>query len=67
MSSGFDRLTNLPPDQQRIHDKCYHPTGTFIPFPKETIEQSIPERFEEMVRLYPDRLADKDPTPYLHL
>ena len=29
-------------------------------FPKEDIENSIPERFEKIVRIYPDRLAVKD-------
>jgi amino acid adenylation domain-containing protein len=52
-----DGLTPLPPDQQCIRERCYHPTGTFIPFPQEALEQSIPERFEQLVRLYPDRLA----------
>jgi amino acid adenylation domain-containing protein len=34
-----------------------HPTGTFIPFTKAQIEQSIPARFEQQVRAYPHRLA----------
>ena len=50
---------SIPEWQQAIRDKCYHPTGTFIPFANEDIEQSIPERFEQMVRTYPDRLAIK--------
>jgi acyl-coenzyme A synthetase/AMP-(fatty) acid ligase/acyl carrier protein len=49
----------LPPDQQAIRANYFHPTGTFVKFKKEEIEQSIPERFETMVRLYPDRLAVK--------
>jgi amino acid adenylation domain-containing protein len=53
------RRSQLPPDQQAIRDKCFHPTGTFVEFPKEEIEQSIPERFEKIVRLYPDRIAVK--------
>ena len=59
MPIDTDYLTTLPPEQQRIREKCYHPTGTFMPFPPEAIEQSIPERFEQMVRLYPERLAVK--------
>ena len=51
---------NLPSEQRAIRDRCFHPTGTFIEFKKEDVEQSIPERFEEQVRLYPDRLAIKD-------
>src|SRR5215467_3931370 len=49
----------LPPEQQAIRDKCVHPTGTFVEFKKEEIEQSIPDRFEKIVRLYPHRLAVK--------
>jgi len=59
MHTFTDDLATLPPDQQRVRAKCYHPTGTFHPFPKEALEHSIPARFEEMVRLYPDRLAVK--------
>jgi amino acid adenylation domain-containing protein len=54
-----ERSTNLPPEQQAIRAKCFHPSGTFVGFPKEEIEQSIPARFEKIVRLYPDRLAVK--------
>jgi amino acid adenylation domain-containing protein len=35
------------------------PTNPFVPFGKDEIEQSIPDRFEEQVRRYPDRLAVK--------
>ncbi|MBI2180663.1 MAG: AMP-binding protein [Deltaproteobacteria bacterium] len=59
MHTFTDDLATLPPDQQRVRAKCYHPTGTFHPFPKEALEHSIPARFEEMVQLYPDRLAVK--------
>ena len=52
-----DPVTYLPPDQQAIRDKCFHPSGTFVKFAKEEIEQSIPERFEKIVRLWPDRIA----------
>ena len=51
---------NIPTEQQRIRDKCYHPRSEFNPFGKEDIEQSVPERFEQMVRKYPHRLAVKD-------
>ena len=53
------RSTGLPLQQQAIRDKCFHPTGTFIEFKKEEIEQSIPDRFEEQVRLHPGHLALK--------
>jgi amino acid adenylation domain-containing protein len=58
-----DRLKphcELPPEQQAIRDKCFHPSGTFVEFPKEEIEQSIVGRFEKIVRQYPNRLAVKD-------
>ena len=54
-----DRLFKLPPEQEAIRAQCFHPTGTFVEFPKEEIEQSIPERFERIVRMYPDRIAVK--------
>ena len=56
----IDRVPKLPPEQETIRAKCFHPSGTFVEFPKEEIEQSIPERFEKIVRMYPDRLAVKD-------
>jgi len=56
MSASF---TELPREQEAIRAKCFHPTGMFVEFKKEEIEQSIPERFEKIVRLYPDRLAVK--------
>ena len=34
-------------------------TDAFVPFGREEIEQSIPSRFEQQVRLHPDRLAVK--------
>jgi len=52
--------TRIPPKQQAIRDQCFHPTGTFIVFREEEIEQSIPDRFEQQVRKYPDRLAVVD-------
>ena len=35
------------------------PSPVFVPFLRADIEQSIPARFEQMVRRYPDRLALK--------
>ena len=52
----------LPPDQTAIQAKCFHPSGTFVEFPIEEIEQSIPARFEKIVRLYPDRIAVRTKT-----
>ena len=50
---------SLPPEQQAIRDKCFHRSGTFVEFPKEGVEGSIPERFEKIVRRHPERLAVK--------
>ena len=59
MSDFTRQVTRLPLEQQMIRAKCLHPTGTFTKFKKEEIEQSIPERFEKIVRMYPDRIAIK--------
>jgi acyl-coenzyme A synthetase/AMP-(fatty) acid ligase/acyl carrier protein len=48
---------NLPEEQQAIRAKCFHPSGTFVEFGRDEIEQSIPDRFEKVVRRYYDRLA----------
>ncbi len=40
-----------------IRAKCFHPSGTFIEFCEDEIEQSITERFEKIVRKFPDRTA----------
>jgi amino acid adenylation domain-containing protein len=42
-----------------IRAKCFHPSGNFVEFPREDVERSIPERFEKIVRMYPERLAVK--------
>jgi non-ribosomal peptide synthetase component F len=57
MSTYAEHLATLPSEQQRVRAKCYHPSGTFISFPKAAIEQSISQRFEQQVQRYPDRLA----------
>ena len=53
---------NVPPEQRAIRAKCFHPTGSFIPFERKEIEQSIPERFEWIARKYPQALAVKTKT-----
>ena len=40
--------------------RVYGPVNDFRRFLKEDIEQSIPERFDQQVRLYPDRIAVKN-------
>ena len=59
MSDLLPPVANLPPEQEAIRAKCFHPTGRFVEFAKDEVEQSIPERFEKMVRLHPRRLALK--------
>ncbi len=46
-----------PAWQRSIRDRSIHPTGNFISFKREDIEQSIPDRFEQRVCEFPDRLA----------
>jgi amino acid adenylation domain-containing protein len=59
MSDLSTLVADLPLEQQAIKAKCCHPSGTFIEFSKDEVEQSIPARFERIVRQYPDRLAIK--------
>lgn len=54
-----ERGTNLPPEQEAIRAKCFHPSGKFVEIPKVEIEQTIPERFDKIVRMHPYRLAVK--------
>jgi amino acid adenylation domain-containing protein len=60
MSEFLRNDTKLPPEQEAIRAKCFHPTGRFEEFAKEEVEQSIPDRFEKIVKLYPDRVAIKE-------
>ncbi|MGH7830377.1 MAG: AMP-binding protein, partial [Candidatus Binatia bacterium] len=57
MSDPYRILPELPPEQQAIRAKCFHPSGAFVEFTKEEIEQSIPARFEQQVGKYPERIA----------
>ena len=59
MSDSLKNDLKLPPEQQAIRDKCFHPSGTFVEFPIEDVETSIPMRFEKIVRQYPGRIAVK--------
>ncbi len=59
MIQRFNTATELPERQRAIKARCFHPAGTFVEFKKEEIEQSIPDRFEQQVRGYPDRFAVK--------
>ena len=59
MNRQFNVSTETPERQLAIQAKCFHPTGTFIEFQKDEIEQSIPDRFEAQVRMHSNRLAVK--------
>ena len=49
----------LPAEQKIIRAKCFHPSGSFIEFTKDEVEQAIAGRFEKIARLHPHRLAVK--------
>jgi len=53
---------NLPPEQESIRAKCFHPQGEFTELQPEEIERSVPHRFETIVERYPNRLALKSKT-----
>ena len=59
MSDLTPYSTDLPPEQEAIRARCFHPSGTFVEFKKEEVEQSIPERFEKIVAKYRDHVAVK--------
>src|SRR5215218_4848114 len=52
--SGPSAALRHPEQVRRIHT-----TNAFVRFEKEETEQSIPQRFEQQVRRYPDRLVVK--------
>ncbi len=51
--------TDVSPQQETLLTNGLHPTGTFVGLKKEEINQSIPERFEKVVRMHPHRIAVK--------
>jgi amino acid adenylation domain-containing protein len=55
----------LPLCQRELRARCAHPSGAFEPFPLKATEQSIPERFEAIVRQHPARLAVRGDTSHL--
>ena len=59
MTNSSRNISTLPPEQQSIRDRCFHPTGQFIRFEKEALEDSVATRFEKQVSDYPDHLAIK--------
>ena len=65
MADSLNTGVTLSPEQEAIRGRCFHPLGTFVEFPIEDIETSIPARFEKIVRTYPDRVAVKTKTQQL--
>jgi amino acid adenylation domain-containing protein len=51
--------SDLPPEQEAIRAKCFHPRGQFVEFPIEDVATSIPARFEKIVQMHSARLAVK--------
>jgi amino acid adenylation domain-containing protein len=52
-------VANVPPEQQKIRAKCFHSSGHFEEFKEQEVDQSIPQRFEKIVRMYPNHIALK--------
>ncbi len=52
-------LENPQPEQAAVPDSAFRPTEMCAEVPKDQIDQSIPARFEQIVRMYPNRLALK--------
>lgn len=50
-------LNLLPPEQQAIRDRCFHSPGSYVEFRAEDINTSVSERFEKIVRRYPENVA----------
>jgi amino acid adenylation domain-containing protein len=48
---------NPPGSIQESTRRLLKPSAAFVPFLREDVEQSIPARFEQMARRYPDHLA----------
>ena len=59
MSTSLSDGVNIPPEQQALRARCFHPTEPFIEFRREEIEQSIADRFEDQVRKHSRRPAIK--------
>jgi len=59
MSDPIKQERRLQPSQEIIRAKCFDSSALFVPFNRQEIEQSIPERFEKMAAQYPDCIAVK--------
>ena len=49
----------LPPEQEAIRAKCFHPAGKFVEFPEENVDLPISKHFERVAKQWPGRLAIK--------
>lgn len=59
MKNFQDNPAGIPEEQLRIRAKCFHPSGAFEEFKEKDIEQSIPERFEQISNKYYEKLSIK--------
>ncbi len=59
MREPTETAVALPSEHKRVRDRCHHPSNTFVEFGKEEVEQSVNNRFEKQVKLFPERLAIK--------
>src|SRR5687767_7019601 len=57
--TDLTRTTAALPAPRTPDGRPVGPTNPFVEFARAEIEQSIPARFEQQVRRYPDRLAVK--------
>lgn len=57
--AGYPLLRDTDRKQLRSRHNLIHPTNNFAVFQKDDIEQSIPSRFEEIVRKFPWKTAVK--------
>jgi amino acid adenylation domain-containing protein len=49
----------LPPEQETIRARCFRSSGAFVEFARESLEQSITQRFEAIAERFSDRIALK--------
>jgi non-ribosomal peptide synthetase component F len=49
----------FPPEQEAINSRCFHPSGNFVEFGFQEIEQTVADRFERIARIYPESIAVK--------
>jgi len=59
MTNIFTAISDLPPEQRAIRDKCFYPLENLVEITNEGIKQSIPHSFEQQVARNPDRVAVK--------